>query len=84
VAVVQLEVIELIRDGPDAAHRIGELPVQLARRWFCSRRLGHGTQTKILTCLKRQAEPSPLKRLASHVAVCSDVLRFRRTNTRTD
>ena len=25
LAVVQLEVVELIRDGPDAAHRVGEL-----------------------------------------------------------
>src|SRR6266446_3465075 len=34
LAVVQLEVIELIRDRPDAAHRVGELPVQLARWRF--------------------------------------------------
>ena len=32
LAVVQLEVVELIRDRPEAAHRVGELPVQLARR----------------------------------------------------
>ena len=36
LAVVQLEVVELIRDGPEAAHRVGELPVQLARVRFCS------------------------------------------------
>ena len=27
MAVVQLEIVELIRDGPDAAHRVAELPV---------------------------------------------------------
>jgi hypothetical protein len=41
LAVVQLEVVELIRDGPEAAHRVAELPVQLARRRFSSRGLGN-------------------------------------------
>jgi hypothetical protein len=31
VAVVQLEVVELIRDRPDAAYRVGKLPIQIAR-----------------------------------------------------
>ena len=37
LAVVQLEVVELIRDGPDAAHRVGELAVQFARRFLSIR-----------------------------------------------
>ena len=40
LAIVQLEVIELIRDGPDAAHRVGELAVQLARRFLSIRGFG--------------------------------------------
>ena len=40
LAVVQLEVVELIRDGPEAAHRVGELPVQLARAVLPVERFG--------------------------------------------
>src|SRR5262249_59674641 len=56
VAVVQLEVVKLIRDGPDVAHRVGKLPVQLARRFFSTRGFGDRTEAKILTALQRNAK----------------------------
>ena len=46
LAVVQLEVIELIRDGPDAADRVGKLPVKLARVRLSSRRFGDRAEAK--------------------------------------
>ena len=38
------EVVELIRNGPDATDRVAELPVQFARRRFSTR--GFGDRTK--------------------------------------
>ena len=84
LAVVQLEVVELIRDGPEAAHRVGELPVQLARVRFCSRRFGNGTQTKILTCLKRQADPRSEKGSPVALPFVPVVEWLRRTNSRSE
>ena len=46
LAVVQLEVIKLIRDGPDAADRVGKLPVKLARRKLSIRRFGDRAEVK--------------------------------------
>src|SRR5215831_7220676 len=65
VTVIQLEVVELTLDGPDAAHRVGEFPVQFARRFSVA--LGRAgdiiiigfsdrAEAKILTALQRNAK----------------------------
>ncbi len=40
LAVVQLEIVELIRDGPDAAHRVGELRFSSLAECFSIRGFG--------------------------------------------
>src|SRR5262249_52740568 len=65
MAVVQQEVVELALYGPDAADRIAELPVQIARRFSVPRSLagdilimgfGDGAEIKILTTLPRNGK----------------------------
>src|SRR5207247_3378603 len=63
----------LKRHANERSDWIGKFLGQLVGLIGFSRGFGHRGQAKILMCLKRQAEPSPLKRLASFVAVCTDV-----------
>jgi hypothetical protein len=79
MAIVQFKIIELIRDGPDAAHRVGKLSVQLARRRFSGRGFGDRAVSQIFAIPQRQAKRKfgiRTKRLADCIFVCIDLRKF--------
>src|SRR5262249_49115040 len=88
MAVVQQEVVELALYGPDAADRVAELPVQIARRFSVPRSLvgdilimgfTDRTEAKILNDLQRNAKRNRRvlrKRLPDRVNACIDSRRI--------
>src|SRR5215469_4988571 len=90
MAVVQQEVVELALYGPDAADRVAELPVQIARRFSVPRGLAGDilirgftdrAETKLFPALQRNEQRNMRvlgKRLSDRTSAC--IRFFRRTS----